>query len=174
MNRLIAILCLALSFACQAETPALAEVTVHFSPRGGAEAEIVSQIAGAKSQVRVMAYSFTSKPIIAALVAAHKRMVDVQVILDRQWNTRAPAGKDALIAAGVTALLDGKHPIMHDKVMVIDAGTVLTGSFNYTAQAERANAENLWTVRNPALAAVCLQNWHEHAGHSMKPEPPTK
>jgi PLD-like domain len=39
--------------------------------------------------------------------------------------------------------------IAHNKVIVIDGETVLTGSFNFTKAAQEKNAENLLIIRDP-------------------------
>jgi phosphatidylserine/phosphatidylglycerophosphate/cardiolipin synthase-like enzyme len=55
----------------------------YFSPKGGCTEAIVAEISKAKSNVIVQAYSFTSEPIAAALIAAHRRGVAVAVIVDK-------------------------------------------------------------------------------------------
>ena len=50
--------------------------------------------------------------------------------------------------------------------MVIDANTVITGSFNFTKAAEEHNAENLLVIKSRDLAARYAENWHTHAQHS--------
>ena len=50
--------------------------------------------------------------------------------------------------------------------MVIDGQTVITGSFNFTKNAEENNAENLLVIRSPDLAAKYAANWKVHADHS--------
>ncbi len=50
--------------------------------------------------------------------------------------------------------------------MVIDGETVITGSFNFTKAAEKANAENLLVIRDQVLAARYTENWRAHAAHS--------
>jgi phosphatidylserine/phosphatidylglycerophosphate/cardiolipin synthase-like enzyme len=144
-----------------------ADTTAFFSPKGFCESAVVSAINGAQKQVRVQAYSFTSKPIIEALVNAHTRGVDVKVLLDHQWNTKSPAGANALKAAGVEVRFDAKHSIAHNKVCIIDSATVITGSFNYTHQADISNAENLLVIQDAALAGKYLTNWTQHAAHSI-------
>ena len=60
------------------------------------------------------------------------------------------------------------HKIAHNKVMIIDGQTVITGSFNFTKSAEEGNAENLLVINNaPELAARYAANWKEHLGHSQ-------
>jgi phosphatidylserine/phosphatidylglycerophosphate/cardiolipin synthase-like enzyme len=50
--------------------------------------------------------------------------------------------------------------------MILDNGTVATGSFNYTWSAEHKNAENLLLIHDPALAAEYTQNWNARAARS--------
>jgi phosphatidylserine/phosphatidylglycerophosphate/cardiolipin synthase-like enzyme len=68
--------------------------------------------------------------------------------------------------AGIRTLIDGKHPIAHNKIMVIDGQTVITGSFNFTKAAEEGNAENLLVIRDATLAAKYTENWNVHSAHS--------
>ena len=72
---------------------------------GATEAEdstglIVTEIATAKREVLVQAYSFTSAPIVKALVDAKKRGVDVRVILDK---SQAGQRKEAVSDYSTTA-----------------------------------------------------------------------
>jgi phosphatidylserine/phosphatidylglycerophosphate/cardiolipin synthase-like enzyme len=54
---------------------------------------------------------------------------------------------------------------------VIDGHTVLTGSFNFTNQAEHENAENLLILRHYAdLAAAYRANFAAHKEHARAPE----
>ena len=64
-------------------------------------------------------------------------------------------------------LIDAAHAIAHNKVMVIDGEVVVTGSFNFTRQAENENAENLLVIRDGDLAERYLANWHAHEAHSQ-------
>ena len=63
-------------------------------------------------------------------------------------------------------MIDTKHAIAHNKVMVIDGAVVITGSFNFTKAAEEKNAENLLVIRDRDLAGKYGENWQDHAGHS--------
>jgi phosphatidylserine/phosphatidylglycerophosphate/cardiolipin synthase-like enzyme len=57
-------------------------------------------------------------------------------------------------------------PIAHNKVIIIDGETVITGSFNFTKAAEENNAENLLVIHDKKLAERYTKNWDEHAKHS--------
>jgi len=151
--------------ATSSEAPAPAW-HVYFSPNHGATTAVVEALASARTTVRVQAYSFTSAPIARALVEAHGRGVDVQVILDRRERGSRYSSADFLAHTGIATLIDGAHAIAHNKVMIIDGATVITGSFNFTTAAERQNAENLLVIRDRALAARYAENWRAHAEHS--------
>ena len=114
----------------------------------------------------MQAYSFTSAPIAKALVDAHKRGVQVQVILDKSQKGEKYSSADFVLHAGIPTFIDAKHAIAHNKIMIIDGQTVITGSFNFTKAAEESNAENLLVIRSPELAAKYAANWKAHAEHS--------
>lgn len=146
--------------------PSATEEEVYFSPHGGCTQAIVDNLNWAEKYVRVQAYSFTSKPIAEALIAAHKRGVDVKVLLDKS-QPHAKGGKiDMLVDAGIPVMIDKKHAIAHNKVIIIDGVIVLTGSFNFTNVAEDKNAENLLVVRDKAVARKYRNNWNSHSKHS--------
>ena len=97
---------------------------------------------------------------------AHKRGVKVQVILDKSQRTEKYSSADFLVNMGIPVRIDAQHAIAHNKIMVIDGQTVITGSFNFTKAAEENNAENLLVIRSPELAAKYAANWKVHAEHS--------
>ena len=127
---------------------------------------VVENVGKSKSSILVQAYSFTSAPIAKALVDANKRGVKVQVILDKSQRTEKYSGADFLLHEGVPTWIDAKHAIAHNKIMVIDGHTILTGSFNFTKAAEESNAENLLVIEDPLLAKKYTANWQKHLEHS--------
>jgi len=142
------------------------DIKVFFSPKGGCTEAVVENVGKAKSTVLVQAYSFTSAPIAKALVDAAKRGVKVQVILDKSQRTEKYSGADFLLHEGVPTFIDAKHAIAHNKIMVIDSHTILTGSFNFTKAAEENNAENLLVIDDVLFAKKYTENWQNHLGHS--------
>ena len=145
-------------------------IEVYFSPKGGCADAVVKELNAAKKTVLVQAYSFTSAPIAKALVDAHKRGVDVRVILDKGQRTAKYSSADFVAHAGILTLIDSRHAIAHNKVMIIDGETVITGSFNFTKAAEEKNAENLLVIRDKAIAEKYTSNWDAHAEHSEEYE----
>ena len=142
------------------------EIEVFFSPHGGCTEAIVEALDKAKSSVLIQAYSFTSSPIAKAVVEAHGRGVHIEAILDKSQRTEQYSEADFLSHAGIRVLIDSKHQIAHNKIMIIDSNTVITGSFNFTKAADEHNAENLLIIRNKDLAAEYIDNWNNHRQHS--------
>src|SRR5262249_19339641 len=87
--------------------PAAGTIEVAFSPNEGSEHLVIKVIDSAKTQLRVLTYSFTSAPVTAALLRAQKRGVDVKIVVDQKNNVsedrsgKARAALSALVNAGV-------------------------------------------------------------------------
>jgi len=128
----------------------------------------VDALNAARQSVLVQAYSFTSAPIAKVLVEAHKRGVSVEVVLDRSNQSKQYSSADFVAHTAIVTLIDRAHAIAHNKVMVIDGATVITGAFNFTTAAEQKNAENLLVIHDTALAARYTENWRVHAAHSAR------
>jgi phosphatidylserine/phosphatidylglycerophosphate/cardiolipin synthase-like enzyme len=143
-----------------------APTQVYFSPNGGCTDAIIKQINDAKSEILVQAYSFTSAPIAKALVEAHKRGVKVEAILDKSQRTEKYSSATFLANSGIDTFIDARHAIAHNKIMIIDKTTVITGSFNFTRAAEEENAENLLIIKSKELAGIYIDNWKKHREHS--------
>ena len=148
------------------EKPSACNWEVYFSPHGGCTEAIVKELNKAKTTVLVQAYPFTSAPIAKALLNAHKRGVKVEVILDKSQRTDKYSSATFFYNAGIPVKIDAVHAIAHNKIMIIDGETVITGSFNFTKAAEEKNAENLLVIRDRKLAERYTKNWQEHAQHS--------
>src|SRR5262245_16679499 len=90
------------------------DIAVYFSPKGGAMAAIIREIERAQLSVDVQAYVITAKEIVDALEAAHRRGIEVRVILDKN----NPGGIYSALAyfskSPIPVWQDGKHKGLHD------------------------------------------------------------
>ncbi len=176
MKRLACHLFVAFLIGCAAPAPQIPVQppplpwAVCFTPPPGCTDVVVQELAKAKESIHVQAYYLTYKPVADALIAAHQRGVKVSVLLDTAMRTRSDSQAKRLADAGISVLIDAAHAtrkgLAHNKIMIIDLATVMTGSFNFTEAAETRNAENIFLVRDKAAAAKYLKNWQDHAGHS--------
>lgn len=143
-------------------------VEAAFTPWDNIEMLLLAEIAKAQRQVLVQAYILTSKPLTKALILAHQRGVEVNLLLDaKQLNEIGQAALRQLQSAGIPVALETRYKNAHNKVIVIDAmtqdATVITGSYNFTWSAQNKNAENILILRqNSPLAAVYVANWMRH------------
>ncbi|NTG00807.1 phospholipase D family protein [Agrobacterium rhizogenes] len=138
--------------------PVSAKISVCFTPAEQCEGRIVDAIDKARSSIRVQAYVFTSLPIIHALQRAAERGLEVLAILDKV-NDRRYSGATLLEAAGIPVWIDFEPTIAHNKVIVIDEHLVIGGSYNYTASAQKRNAENVTFSESREIAWEFLRNW---------------
>jgi phosphatidylserine/phosphatidylglycerophosphate/cardiolipin synthase-like enzyme len=171
---LLAASLLAAVSAAKAELPARqkAEVVVAFTPGDDVARLIVDRLGKARKSVHMQAYLLTDRGVANALLAARRRGVEVELVGDA--NQHANGGQphlEALGRAGVRVWLDGAHAAAHDKVIIIDAAlpaaTVITGSYNFTRAAQRANAENVVVLSgNRALTDRYLANFEKHRSES--------
>jgi phosphatidylserine/phosphatidylglycerophosphate/cardiolipin synthase-like enzyme len=146
-------------------------ITCHFSPKGGCTDMVVRELQNARREVLVLAYSFTSKAISQALVAAKMRGLNVEIILDHSNEKEEHTDLHFLMEQGLVPMIDATHAIAHNKVMIIDGRTIVTGSFNFTRQAEIENAENLLILKgHPDLVGAYRKDFAAHKSHSRHPE----
>lgn len=168
MTKALLFLTLTLSLFAQDLTLNNTPAQVYFSPKGGVTAAVVRELDGAKSEILVQAYSFTSAPVSKALLDAAHRGVKIIAVLDKS-NVRAKyTAADTLAKRGIPVFIDDKHQIAHNKIIIIDRQTVITGSFNFSKAAEESNAENLLILKNKELATVYMRNFVEHREHSVE------
>lgn len=144
-----------------------ASYEVCFTPGEDCTAKIVDTLNNAQKSILVMAYSFTSLPILEALLDAKKRGVMIEVILDKsQFKAEKYSVSKFLRNRDVPVWIDAKPTIAHNKVMIVDQGAVITGSFNFTRAAREKNAENVLIIQDEQLAQKYFENWSIRKKHS--------
>ena len=98
------------------------------------EKALISSINKAKSNIKVAIFTFTRFTIARALLAANKRGVKVEIILDKKQAKSEYGVKilDVLENGSISTILfdtndDRVH--MHHKFCIIDRKSVITGNF---------------------------------------------
>jgi len=137
-------------------------IETYFSPDDGTASRIQELIAGAEQSIYFMAFSFTSDDIAAALIERHKAGVTVAGVFEgSQYGSNAGTEFDNLLAAGIDVYLDGNRNNMHHKVIIIDEGVVITGSYNFSRSAETRNDENTLIIHSPTLASFYISEFKD-------------
>lgn len=95
----------------------------------------------------VMVYSITHDGMADALIRAHQRGVKIRVLTDKTQAGSRYADDEKLEAAGIEVRRDTQVGSMHHKVMIENGRVVGLGSFNWTANADKRNAENFNIIK---------------------------
>lgn len=164
-------------YAAPLPKPAAVEagLSVWFSPTGGCTQAVVSEIKHAQVSIDMQAYSFTSRPIAQALCGAQARGVKVRALIDSKAADDTGSEAGLLAHQGVPTYVDSQHAIAHNKIILIDGKTILTGSFNFTKGAEERNAENLLLIEDkPVLYRAYADNFALHFAHAEVYQPLAK
>ena len=143
------------------------KVNICFTPPSGCGVLIAQQISKAKETIYVQAYGLTYKPIVDQLIKAKGRGVKIKVLLDKSNLTDRYSKMNELNKAGIDVAIDRVSGIAHNKVIIIDQSKVITGSFNFTKNAETKNAENVVLIEDEQIAKAYLKNWHDRKANSQ-------
>jgi hypothetical protein len=136
------------------------QLEVYFSPDDGVASEITRLIRGAKQDISFLAFSFTSDEIANAMLESLDRGVIVKGVFDAsQYGQNTGTEYDRLKEAGAEVRLDGNPGSMHHKVIILDDSTVITGSYNFSRNAEERNDENTLVIHSPEMARLYLEEF---------------
>jgi len=112
---------------------------------------ILTAIDNARVSIRVLIAWFTNKALFNKLVEKHNAGIDVQcAIFDDGVNKKHGVNVDLI--PNVKLKRGKRGGLMHDKFCVIDNQVVITGSYNWTNNAEFRNDENVTVENDPEQA----------------------
>ena len=132
-------------------------IEVYFSPEDGTLDHILTAINAAQESISFMAYSFTSDELAEAMIERAKSGVTMSGVFDEdQYHSNAGTEFESLKNAGIDVRLDGNPRLMHHKVIIIDHQVVITGSYNFSNNAEHNNDENTLIIHNQDIATQFL------------------
>ncbi|HET9905033.1 MAG TPA: phospholipase D-like domain-containing protein [Anaerolineales bacterium] len=117
---------------------------------GGVDGPLVEAIAGARLSIDAAAYSLSLNSVRFALIDAHRRGVQVRVVMESTNMDRSDP--QALIEAGIPVIGDNMDGLMHNKFMVIDKSEVWLGSMNFTDSGTYDDNNNLMRIHSTKLA----------------------
>ncbi|MCY3575232.1 MAG: phospholipase D-like domain-containing protein [Chloroflexi bacterium] len=136
------------------------EASITFGAEGDEIAAILKEINSARQSIHFMVFVFSLDELaLAMLRQTEEHAVPVRGIFERRGSLADWSVLPVLYCAGAEARQDGNPNYLHHKVIIIDAATVITGSFNFSKSAARGNDENLLIIRHPEIAALYLDEW---------------
>jgi phosphatidylserine/phosphatidylglycerophosphate/cardiolipin synthase-like enzyme len=132
-----------------------ANIKVLFSPKGGISKELLGMYKAATTDIKIAVYGFTTKYQARGLIAAQKRGVKVQVLLDKKNAERGYSLGSYLTEAGITVrYYTPPGGSMHHKFIIVDNKNLATGSYNLSNDAEFRNSEAMLFTSNSKLVSA--------------------
>lgn len=115
------------------------------------QSQILASLDKAKAIIWVAMAWFTNETLAAKLIEKHNHGLDVRVVLFDDYVNR----KHGVELAGIPVKkVKGKHGgKMHHKYCVIDNQKVITGSYNWSDNAEYKNDENIHLTQDNDVAS---------------------
>ena len=126
--------------------------SVYFTYEDNVEANMVDFVDSAQDTIHAAIYDLDLQSVANALVNAHKRGVEVVVIMDDDQSERKKSLYNYLEENGVLVALDTSSGLMHNKVIVVDGARVWTGSTNPTENGVNKNNNNALVIESEVIA----------------------
>jgi len=125
----------------------------------GIEARVIEEISKAQTSIKVCMAWFTNERIKSALEDRKQNGVEVKVIVyDDGINARHGVDLDEFEHLRIKAERGG---IMHRKYCVLDNHIVITGSYNWSYNAEFKNDENVIIIQDWNTANKCTKEFNK-------------
>ena len=134
-------------------------VEIYFAPEDGVQSRLVELVNEAEESIYFLTYSFTTDKLAEAILAARERGVDIHGVMDKAQAANAGGEFDRFVENDIDVRLDGEGGSMHNKALIIDGEIVVTGSYNYSANAEKRNDENLLVIHDAGIASKYLEEF---------------
>jgi len=146
-------------------------IDVLFAAEDEVMSMLVPLVSGAKKSIRFMAFSFTHDDLGAAILEKANAGVDVMGIFEKRASETEYSELSNLYCAGLPMRQDGNPGILHHKVLIIDDEILITGSFNFSNNADDSNDENVIIIQNVEIADKYLQEFERRWVEAEDPDP---
>jgi len=132
---------------------------------------LVPMVVAAQNSIRFMAFSFTHNDLGAAVLGKAKTGVDTMGIFEKRGSETEYSELPTLYCSGVRVRQDGNKGTFHHKVFIIDEQMVVTGSLNFSDNANESNDENVLIITNADVAAQYLAEFERRWAEAEDPDP---
>ena len=146
-------------------------IQVLFAAEDEVISRLIPQVRGAQRSVYFMAFAFTHDELGNALKQLADDDVDVRGIFETRGSETDYSELRPLYCAGLPVRQDGNPGTFHHKVIIIDEEIVITGSLNFSENADRSNDENVIIIRNADIAQLYLQEFYTRWAEALIPDP---
>ena len=134
-------------------------IQVLFSPEDNAISNLIALVNDAQTSIRFLAFSFTDYPLAQSMIDRAKAGVDVKGVFETFGSNGTRSELRTMWCANLPVRQDGNGSFLHDKIIIVDNSIVVTGSLNYSSNADESNEENVVILDNAEIAALYLQEF---------------
>ena len=131
-----------------------------FAPENNVAMRIIQELKKARRSIHFMAFSFTHKDIGEVMLKKHLAGVKVMGIFEKRMAGKYSRFKHLRENGIETVKTDRNKYNMHHKVIIIDEKTVITGSYNFSENADKRNDENILIIHSPQIAKSYLEEFY--------------
>lgn len=138
------------------QTQSVTITEAHFSPGEDCRRQLLDLVVAARETLDISVFTISDDRLSDAIVAAHKRGIQVRLITDNDKAQDQGSDIFKLIDRGINVRMDNTENHMHHKFAIVDKTILVNGSFNWTRSATVYNQENILVTNEPKLVAAYL------------------
>jgi len=138
------------------QTQSVTITEAHFSPGEDCRRQLLDLVIAARETLYISVFTISDDRLSDAIIAAHKRGIQVRLITDNDKALDQGSDIARLIDHGIDVRMDNTANHMHHKFAVVDKHILVNGSFNWTRSATDYNQENILVTNEPKLVAAYL------------------
>ena len=147
-------------------------IQVVFTSEDPALADAILPVVNAATKsIHFLAFSYTDAPLAAAMIQRAQAGVSVTGVFEKVGSDTDAAELKTLYCAQIPVRQDGNGSFMHNKVIVVDERFVITGSLNFSTNAEESNDENVIIIDNTDIAKLYTQDFERVWSQASDLEP---
>ncbi|HLD39815.1 MAG TPA: phospholipase D-like domain-containing protein [Candidatus Nanoarchaeia archaeon] len=135
-------------------------VQTYFCPEDHCAEHVREELKKAEKTIHFMTFSFTHDGIANILLLKNLDGVEVKGVMEVKQISQFSVF-DRLSQNKIEVRKDGNKNNLHHKVFIIDGKTVVTGSFNPTANGDEHNDENVIIIEDAEIAHLFEQEFEK-------------
>ncbi|MEK6809135.1 MAG: phospholipase D-like domain-containing protein [Nanoarchaeota archaeon] len=130
----------------------------YFCPEDACAEQVKEELEKAERSIYFMTFSFTHDGIANILLLKNVDGIEVKGVMELKQISEY-SEFDRLLQNKIDVHKDGNKYNLHHKVFIVDEKTVITGSFNPTANGDQRNDENVIIVEDGAIAKEFVEEF---------------
>ncbi len=139
-------------------------IEVYMAPTDNSASEIIKEIRDADHSIYFCMFTFSHKGIISEIEKKINSGIVSKGYIDNLFAGRSYSINKNISGESLEVKWDNTQAMVHHKFMVIDPitdsnPTVITGSFNFTASADKRNDENIVIIHDKRIANLYFKEF---------------